>query len=747
VPLSKVSSENRSKTVVRFTAPIVLAALCIAVSILGLLYWSGREVDRIARDRDRAVVSLVLSQGVERVAHAQESSTVWDEAVRQVRKVPLDMGWMDLNLGIWFQGYAGIDEVYILDSRDRPIYAMRDGKRTRPESYIAIEEVAGPLVARLRATRTIQKRNNARSAMLSPGQGDFAVVGGRPSIISLKPIVSDSGQLPQVPGTEAVHIGVVYLDDSVFTRVGRQYGLNDAHYAIAPDSDTRTRSAALHNRQGGTIGYLVWKPFAPGSQVTAALGPMLLLVLLLSTGVIYVLASRLARRTIDLEESRLHAQHRAMHDELTGLGNRAMFEQRLDEALSRARRHKSLLALLYIDLDRFKQVNDTLGHPAGDALIRQVARRLIAEVRGYDLVARLGGDEFAILISEPEDRLAVERICARVVAALERPFDLSGSQAFIGASVGVALAPEHGVDRTELIRKADIALYKAKNEGRSRFLFFTPVMDVDVRSREESYRELRLALADCDQQLRVHYQPIYAMDDGRMVGVEALLRWQHPEQGLVGPADFIRSAEESGLIEVVGEWVLRQAIRDARAWPGLRVAVNVSPIQLRSRKFVETVSQVLAESGVSPERLELEMTETALMAASGDVARSLSELRRLGVACALDDFGTGYSSLSHIRDFAVDRIKIDRSFVNAVATVPGAALVEAIVSLARANGLRLTAEGVEEQEQYAFLKRVGCHEVQGYLLSRPVPAGEVSSLLRGPRPASRGIGIQAAPPL
>jgi diguanylate cyclase (GGDEF)-like protein len=702
--------------------------------MLGLLQWSGREVDRIARERDRAIVSLVLAQSVERVAHAQESSTVWDEAVRQVRKAPIDPGWLDLNLGEWFQDYAGIDEVYILDQRDRPIYAMRQGRRGAPESYGALQKVAGPLATLLRVTRTVQKRSNGNLAMLSPGQGDLAIVRGRPAIVSVKPIVTDSGPLKQTPGTEALHVAVVYLDDHFFARLGRQYGLADAHYAISPDGDSSARSVPLHDSHGGTIGYLVWKPFAPGRQVTAALGPALLVVLLLTTAVIYWLASRLARRTHDLEESRLHAQHRAMHDELTGLGNRATFEQRLDEALSRSRRHKTLLALLYIDLDRFKQVNDTLGHPAGDALIRQVARRLVAEVRGYDLVARLGGDEFAILIGEPADRQAVERICARVVAELERPFDLAGSQAFIGASIGVALAPADGLDRTELTRKADIALYKAKTNGRSRFCFFTPDMDLDVRSREESYRDLRLALADCERQLRLHYQPIYAMDDGRMVGVEALLRWKHPEQGLMGPAEFIRSAEESGLIEVLGDWVLRRAVRDAKAWPGLRVAVNVSPIQLRSRVFVDTVRQVLAEAGVEPERLELEMTETALMAASGDVARSLAELRRLGVACALDDFGTGYSSLSHIRDFAVDRVKIDRSFVNVVNTVPGAALVEAIVSLARANGLCLTAEGVEEQEQYDFLRRVGCHEVQGYLLSRPVPASEVGRLLHSNRP-------------
>ncbi|MEE4454762.1 putative bifunctional diguanylate cyclase/phosphodiesterase [Novosphingobium resinovorum] len=728
-------SESRKQTVVRFTAPIVVAALCILVLILGLLEWSGREVDRMARNRDQAIVSLVLSQSIERVAHAQESSTVWDEAVREARKQPLDERWLDLNLGVWFEDYAGFDEVYLLDAANAPIYAMRGGRRARPESFIALEDAAGPLLGRLRRTPTIRKRTESDVAMLSPGQADIAIVRGRPAIVSIKPIVTDSGTLRQVPGTEALHVAVVYLDDDFFAGIGEQYGLADAHYAVGPATDTGLRCVELHDRAKHVVGYLVWRPFAPGRQLIAALGPVLAIVLLLVTGGVFLLASGLARRTHDLEESRAHAQHRAMHDELTGLGNRPMFESRLDEALSRSRRHKSLLALLYIDLDRFKQVNDTLGHPAGDALIRQVARRLVAEVRGYDIVTRLGGDEFAILIGEPEDRGAVESICARIVAELERPFDLAGSQAFIGASIGVVLAPADGLDRTELTRKADIALYKAKTDGRSRYVFFTPEMDTDVRSREETYRELRVALADCDRQLEVHYQPIWDVPTRSMIGVEALLRWQHPEQGLVAPGDFIRSAEETGLIAVLGEWVLRRAVADARAWPSLRIAVNVSPIQLRSRKFVDTVRQILAEGVVSADRLELELTETALMGASGEVARSLAELRRLGVACALDDFGTGYSSLSHIRDFAVDRIKIDRSFVNAVDTVPGAALVEAIVGLARANGLRLTAEGVETESQFAFLQRVGCPEVQGYLLSRPVPAEMVGRLLAASRAA------------
>lgn len=713
-----------------FTPAIVFAALGIAALIVGLLLWSGHEVDRIARQRDRAIVALVLEQSVQRVAHAQESSTVWDAAVLELRKRPLDMGWIDINLGVWFRDYAGFDEVYILSSSDQPLYAMRDGKRAVPESYIAIEDYADPLVAKLRHTKTVAKQVGGDVAMLSPGQADFAVLRGRPAIISAKPILSDSGGIRQQPGTEAIHVSVVFLDADFFTRIGRQYGLAEARYRIAPSKNSSESSVALRARGGRTIGYLVWKPFAPGSQVTQFVGPVLVVVLFLSTVVIYMLASRLARRTLDLEESRLQAEHQAMHDGLTGLGNRAMFEIRFEEALARTRRHKSLLALLYVDLDRFKQVNDTLGHPAGDVLIRKVARRLVAEVRGYDMVARLSGDEFAILINEPEDRAAIEYICGRIVSQLERPFNVSGSQAYIGASIGVAIAPDNGIDRNELMRKADIALYRAKAEGRSRYVMFDASMDDAVRTREATDRDLRKALADCDGQLRVHYQPTFSMRTGAMTGVEALLRWDHPENGLVTPSAFIQAAEESGMIEVLGQWVLRRAARDAGAWPGLRVAVNVSPVQMRGRKFAETVRDVLMETGLAPERLEVEITETALMEASGEVAASLRDLRQLGVACALDDFGTGYSSLSHIRDIAVDRIKIDRSFVQAINTTSGAALVEAIVGLARANGLHLTAEGVENREQYAFLRKVGCHEVQGYLLARPVPAEEITAMLR-----------------
>lgn len=693
-----------------------------------LLERSGRTVDHIAYERDRSTVSLMLRQSIRRLGHAQESSTVWDEAVRELHKRPVDLAWIDHNLGIWFHHYAAIDEVYILSPQDEPLYAMRGGRRVSPATYSEVASVTHPLVERLRRTLLLPSTKAGEVPMLSPMQADFAMAGGRPAIISVKPVVTDTGAISQAPGSEAVHIAVVFIDRNFFSTRGQLYGLSHASYGMRPSERSDSASIALISKSGRAVGYLVWRPFAPGFTAMSAIGPIILIAALLLMIAIYFLVQRLAKRTSDLEESRLQAQHQATHDALTGLANRAMFEVRLDEVLSRSRRDRTLVALLYIDLDRFKQVNDTLGHPAGDILIRQVARRLIDEVRDYDVVARLGGDEFAIIIADPLSVLAIDRICERIVAELERPFAVSGSQAYIGASIGVAMAPDDGVDRAELTRKADIALYKAKVNGRSRFVRFTPDLDDDVRTREANYRDLRQALADREHQFSVYYQPTFSIKTGRMTGVEALLRWEHPELGLVSPSHFIRSAEDSGLIEDLGAWVLRRVLRDARSWQDLRIAVNVSPVQLRSRTFLETVRQALDESGIPAERLELELTETALMSASDEVTQSLYDLRRLGVACALDDFGTGYSSLSHIRDLAVDRIKIDRSFVTAVNTVPGAALVEAIVTLAVANGLRLTAEGVETQEQYDFLSRAGCEEVQGFLLAHPMPAEKVTPL-------------------
>lgn len=712
----------------KWLLPIAAVSLAVIMAICGLLFWSAHEVDRISRSRDQGLVALVLSQSMDRVAHTQESSTVWDAAVLKLRERPLDLGWLDINMGTWFSSYAKHDEVYILDPHNRPLYAMRNGRRINPAQFDTIHNTIDPLIERLRRAKPVTKRGLGELMMLSPGAADLAIIHGRASIISAKPVVSDSGRIPQKPGTEAVHVSVAYLDNEFIAQLSQQYGFAHARFSFTRAHGWNEAALPMRTRDGQVIGYLIWQPFAPGEIVRTNVAPVLVLALLVFGLAVLLLTQRLYRRTVDLEASKAQAQHLAMHDVLTGLPNRAMFEHSLEAALQRCRRDGSNLALLYLDLDRFKQINDTLGHPAGDALIREVARRLTTEVRCYDTVARLGGDEFAMILSNPSDPAVVEAICARIILDLRRPFELMGTQSYIGVSIGVAFFPNDGTDATELTRKADIALYKAKMEGRGRYTLFSSDMDDAVRSREATDRELRKALADQDNQLKILYQPVFSSATGTMTAVEALLRWRHPERGLISPVAFISLAEQTGLIEELGDWVLRTAIRQASQWPGLRVSVNVSPIQVRSDLFVEKVLDFLADAGLQPQRLQLEITESALMDPGSEVAVTLAALRSHGVSIALDDFGTGYSSLSYIRDLAVDRIKIDRSFITAIETGRGAALVQAIITLAHASGLQLTAEGVETPRQREFLEVAGCEELQGYLLSRPISPEEITKL-------------------
>jgi predicted signal transduction protein with EAL and GGDEF domain len=371
-----------------------------------------------------------------------------------------------------------------------------------------------------------------------------------------------------------------------------------------------------------------------------------------------------------------------------------------------------------------------LGHGAGDDLIRQVAQRLRAAVREGDLVARLGGDEFAVLVPNVRDDADVAALCDRLLASFREPFCLVGSDVSVGASVGVVLTPRDGSRRDELMRRADIALYRMKTQGRGTYRFFSPEMDESLQLRRRVEADLREALAT--DQLELAYQPLYEPDGATVRSVEALARWTHPERGPIAPSFFVSVAEDSDLIHALGEWVLRRACRDAARWPGLTVAVNLSPRQIRSASFPRLLARVLAEAGLEPSRLEFEVTEGVLMDDSGEARQVLGELRAGGLRIALDDFGTGYSSLSYLRRFDFDRVKIDRSFVRALAETPEAgAIVRAVVDLGRALRMEVTAEGVETHEQHRFLREIGCDRLQGFLFSRPVAAAEIDRLVVG----------------
>ena len=410
----------------------------------------------------------------------------------------------------------------------------------------------------------------------------------------------------------------------------------------------------------------------------------------------------------------------ARHDVLTDLSNRAVLRERMEENLARLRRGGKPFTLLILDLDLFKGVNDSLGHPVGDELLKVVARRITACLTKFDTVARLGGDEFAILTEVADDqREEADATAARLLAAVSSPYSFDGHRLDISTSVGIAFAPEHGNGVDALIKNADLALYKAKLGGRNTYRVFEPAMGADLDARRALESDLRNALAA--DEFDLHYHPIIDIRSNEVVNLEALIRWRHPHRGLIGPAEFIPLAEESGLIEPIGEWVLRRACRDAASWPGeIKVAANLSPTQFRRGDLVDVISGILAASGLRPQRLMLEITESVLMQGSRENLETLHRLRQLGIAIVLDDFGTGYSSLSYLRMFPFDQIKIDRSFVSELASnTDCAAIVSAVAGLGRSLRVDTVAEGVETEEQLALARAAGCTHAQGFLFGRP----------------------------
>ncbi|MCV0397167.1 MAG: EAL domain-containing protein [Rhizobiaceae bacterium] len=717
---------SRRRFILRTVIPFFTVAIVLNLVAAGLLYWSTAEADRIAIERQRALVDLVVSQLKATIAHEQESVTVWDDAVEGIRAGNGE--WLDLNLGSWMNTYFGHDSAYIIGPRDQPIYASIEGAVAEPGRLSDIWSQTKPLVDELRGRLRSGDETGISDRVLTIGASEIARVSGRPAIISVKPIVSDSGEIEQVAGEEYFHIAVRHLDDSLVQELKDNYLLDGLRFTWTDDHAPHEAVSPLVDSTGDALGYYVWSPYRPGSVVFGHVWPVLTGMFVIGMGALSGLLLVLRSRSLSLNRTQAEIRHLATHDILTGLPNRVQFEMRLAEALAAAEVEGRAMALLYLDLDRFKEVNDTLGHPTGDMLLRQFAERLGQVVGEANTVVRLGGDEFTIILRGIADQDEVEQICTKLVETARHPFELADTQIFIGVSIGVAIAPKDGTAAIDLTRKADIALYSAKANGRSGYAIFSREMEALITERRELERDLRAALT-APEQFDIHYQPLFAARDHDIAGVEALVRWNHPVRGRISPDVFIPLAEETGLIEQLGELVLRRACAAASDWPVETLAVNVSALEMKSPTYAMRVASILMSTGLSPHRLELEVTETGMSDRDGNCQTNIAALRELGVRFALDDFGTGFSSLGRLQELDVDRIKIDRSFVTGFGTDNGdEAIVRAIIDLAKATGLKTTAEGVETIEQDRFLGEIGCDDLQGFLLSRPIPAVEVEAL-------------------
>ncbi|WP_421759186.1 putative bifunctional diguanylate cyclase/phosphodiesterase [Devosia sp.] len=712
------------KSLQSFSVSVLASVLAIfgltAAFLAGLVIWSGHEIDGSALGRQTQRIQRIVDGQLRQLPHDQQSVAIWDSALKAIENRDLD--WLDTNIGQWLHSYFGHDETYIVLPDDTASYVVRTGIRMPTQTFAERSATLLPIIHEVRAL--------ARTGYVDtpPHVTDFVLLAGTPAIVSAIPVVSDSGNIAVPAGEEPILVSVAYLDARFELALVSKYLMEVGRFATVATTPGYA-TVPITDRAGRMIAFFEWSPYRPGSELLNRTAPALVVAFLVVSLILAVLFNRLWRSSTAMETNRLDAERIAAEDVLTGLPNRLSFELQFEQLLSEPRQRHRPIGLLMMDLDRFKQVNDTLGHHAGDELIKAVGQRLRKLLAPGEVLARLGGDEFAILCRRTESDVAV--LSAAIIEAISNPFRLQSSEAFVGVSIGVVIAASSDTNRSELARKADIALYEAKSAGRNRAVVYLETMNDVVQSRHSIEADLRDALKQPDQ-LWVAFQPLFGREDGQILGAEALVRWSHPRLGHISPARFVAIAEGSGLIEPLGEFVLREACKVGAQWPGHTIAVNISPVQLRNPHFPDLVFKALAESGMRAQDLEIEITESILLDDENTIANSINAFREAGIQIALDDFGTGYSSLNYLKRYPLDRIKIDRSFTKQLDVAgPSNAIVQAMVTLAHALGIEVTAEGVETSEQHRTLLAMGCNTFQGYLLSPPLTAARLEQLTSG----------------
>jgi diguanylate cyclase (GGDEF)-like protein len=708
-----------SRPSIPFVLSIAVPAAAVFTIAVATLFTSLREIASEVNHTESSLTHRTTEAAVEatlrRMANTHHDYAVWDDAARKLYGTP-DRQFVEENLAASTRNPVFFDTAYLVDRKGGVIIAYRNGTSVA----MPTEKAFGPSIKGILAALPSDGLHYAVSTSVVEGAWG-------PEIIAAGPVVPLTAKA--VPEKRAARYLVIAraLDEAAIARIAGDYLIDGLRLAPAGTAAAGT-SLALRDSTGKVVADLAWSARLPGSEALARLTPEVIATLGLLAATMLMLIVIAARGYARMQRGEAQARHAAFHDSLSGLPNRSALVEHLRHLFEDVRRGHATVAVLYLDLDGFKEVNDTFGHDVGDHLLRKVATGF-GMITGDHLLVRLGGDEFAVVIDHPDASEVAADLGERLVRFFAKPFDVDGRVIGVSVSVGIALVERDNVSVDEALRRADVAMYQAKQQGRNRVCVFDDSLDAQRMKRIAIAADLRRALADGE--LTMYYQPVYDAHTDTISGVEALVRWPRSDDGPpVSPAEFIPIAEETGLIDELGVWTLRRACRDARAWPGIKVSVNVSPAQLQNPGFAETVAVVLEQVDFPGSRLEIEVTETYFLSHPEQASRAIDALRKLGVGTVLDDFGTGYSSIGYLRSFAFDKLKLDRSMIANIDRDPHAQrLVHATVALADALQLSVTAEGVETEEEAALLRIAGCAAFQGFFFGRPAPAGEITALL------------------
>lgn len=703
--------KNKHSTVAslrrEFTRNVIAPVVAVVLfSLLGCgltAWWVTAQSNGKALEKQQQVIKNLLAQ------HLEEFSQQHRNLLRETQ--PISLLLQSDAAAPWLFRLIGDDEVYLVDTHLRPLAAWLSDAPAPVERY---NEIAQQLAPSMHPSNVLTS--------------DFIRLRERVAEVAVATLPGDDR------GYQLVFIR--YLRSSFVDFLTHRGVVTNFSFSASQPDQPNSAGFLLTSHQGTPVSEVSWEPMRPGSQMLLFTGPLIALAVLSIALMCLVMTRRLWHSSLNLSRSmqklaasEARSRHIALHDILTGLPNRKWIEEQLNHRLSMLETERDTLALLLLDLDHFKIVNDTYGHHTGDELLIEVSKRLSNLLPIKNSIGRLGGDEFVIMMASVTDQQQIDQLCQQIIAHLSQPMQLNGNALWIGVSIGVALAPLDSTDRLELMRKADISLYAAKAEGGGQYRLFVPAMDEALQKRQRLAQQLRLALEN-DSGLTQLYQPIVDTSGKKTVAVEALLRWHHPKLGPISPADFVPLAEETGLIIPLGDWVVEKACQMATTCPQLIVAINVSPLQFLAENFISTLMAAVGRHGIDPRQIELEITEGVLLEDKDRALQNIITLREAGFSIALDDFGTGYSSLSYLIQFPVDTIKIDQTFTQSLGVRDNSAtIVESVITLGHSLGITVTAEGVETDAQRMMLESAGCDLLQGFLFSRPLTADSLHALL------------------